>query len=169
MTPQFEGGNGAPMAKQRIKPEEVADKVARKAHEEAARSQEIARRSRFDQEIRFAKTQQLAATTATITLLGAMVGIQRLLEPLQPWQRSAGVIAAAIIAIIGIETVWSLQGHLSRTRLQIDHRDDTHWSRGSPIMWAYILVLFFSAIIVGYIFRRVAGVPTDAIDATRWR
>ena len=52
------------------------------------RAEQIAERSRLDQEIRFIKTQQLAISTACVTLLGTIFGIGQLFRPLHWWDIS---------------------------------------------------------------------------------
>ena len=61
-----------------------------------------------------------------------------------------GIIGAAITAIIGIEFIWSLYVHLSKTRLEIDAKDTKAWQRGMWVTWAFIFTLFVGAVVVGY-------------------
>src|SRR5258707_6374891 len=78
MKPELQAvGAERSMAKQRTKAEETAKNAAKVARE----GHQITNRSRLDLEIRFAKTQQLAVATATMTLLGAILGIGHLLKP----------------------------------------------------------------------------------------
>jgi hypothetical protein len=147
MKPELQAvGAERSMAKQRTKAEETAKNAAKVARE----GHQITNRSRLDLEIRFAKTQQLAVATATMTLLGAILGIGHLFKPLYTWEKRLGIIGAAITAIIGIEFIWSLYVHLSKTRLEIDAKDTKAWQRGMWVTWAFIFTLFVGAVVVGY-------------------
>jgi len=108
--------------------------------------------SRLDQEIRFAKTEQLAVTTASMTLIGALLGFGRLLIPLKPWEKGLGVLTASAVAVGGILFIWSLQNHLERTRVKINPTDSSAGTRGLWITIAYTLVLAFGAAMVAYAF-----------------
>jgi protein-S-isoprenylcysteine O-methyltransferase Ste14 len=107
---------------------------------------------RLDQEIRFAKTEQLAIMTASMTLLGALLGFGRLLIPLQPWEKGLGVAAACAVAVGGILFIWSLQTHLQTTRAKINSGDDSAGIRGLWISIAYTFVLALGAAMIVYAF-----------------
>jgi hypothetical protein len=107
---------------------------------------------RLDQEIRFAKTEQLAVMTSSMTLIGALLGFGRLLIPLKPWEKCLGVLTASAVAVAGILFIWSLQNHLTRTRAKIDSTDSSAGTRGLWITIAYSLVLAFAAAMVSYAF-----------------
>ena len=84
------------MTKQRIKAEEVAHRAAKNAEKAALRAEMVARdgqrivdRSRIDQELRFAKTQQIAVATAGMTLFGAILGIGHLCSNLSTLGKGA--------------------------------------------------------------------------------
>ena len=108
--------------------------------------------SRLDQEIRFAKTEQLAVMTASMTLMGALLGFGRLLIPLKPWEKCLGVLTVISVAVGGFLFIWSLQNHLQRTRAKIDPTDSSAGTRGLCITIAYTLVLAFGAAMVAYAF-----------------
>src|SRR5262249_913660 len=50
------------------------------------------------------------------------------------WERSLGVIGAALVKISGIVFMWSLNIHLSKTRLEIDPEDSGAWGRGAWVI-----------------------------------
>ena len=107
--------------------------------------------SRLDQEIWFAKTEQLTVMTASMTLMGALLGFGRLLIPLKPWEKWLGVLTAGSVAVGGILFIWSLHNHLVRTRAKlINPTDSSAGTRGLCITWAYTFVLAFGALLVAY-------------------
>jgi len=142
---------GATMVKQRLKAEEVAWRAAKNAEEIARDGHRVSDRARLDLEIRFIKTQQSTVAIAIMTLLGAILGIGHLLKPLYIWERSLGVIGAALVGISGIVFMWSLNIHLSKTRLEIDPEDSGAWARGAWVIDVIAFVLFAGALIVGYV------------------
>ncbi len=139
------------MAKQRTKDEEAARRAERVARDERQIANQIANRARLDLEIRFIKTQQFAVAIAIMTLLGAILGVGHLLKPLCSWQRSLGIIGAAVVGIIGVVYMWALNIHLSETRLEIDPKDGQAWRRGAWVIDVIALVLFAGALIVGHV------------------
>src|SRR5215471_12158553 len=140
------------MVKQRLKVEEVALRAARNAEQVDRDGHRVNNRARFDHEIRFIKTQQFSVAVAIMTLLSAILGVGHLLKPLYSWQTSLGVIAAAVLGIIGIICMWSLNIHLSKTRLQIDPKDRKAWSRGAWVTNVISSALFAGAVVVAYAF-----------------
>jgi hypothetical protein len=124
------------------------DEAARRAQRAARRTQEIAERSRLDFEIRFAKTQQIAAATGAMALLGTVVGVGHLLRPLYCWEKWLGGAGALAIAIVGSVFILSLHRHLAKTRRQIDPRDSC-W-RGFWVSFVLAFVLVIGAIVVIY-------------------
>jgi hypothetical protein len=140
------------MVKRRLKAEEVALRAARNAEKVDRDGQQINDRARFDREIRFIKTQEFTVAVAIMTLLSAILGVGHLLKPLYSWQTSLGVIAAAALGIVGIFYMWSLETHLSNTRLQLDPKDRKASTRGAWVISAIESALFAGTVVVAYAF-----------------
>lgn len=117
-------------------------------------TRDTAERSRLDQEIQFAKTEQLAVMTASMTLLGAVLGFGRLLSPLGPWEKGFGVVATVAVAAGGIGLVWALQTQLKATRLKIASANTAEGTRGYWVSFAYTLVLVCAAAMIVYAYLR---------------
>ena len=138
------------MAKPRTKADEVALKAARSAD-----------RSRLDEELRFAKRQQMAVATSAMALLGAILLIGNQLKPLYRWEKYVGMGGAVCVFLVGSYFIFQLQKHLKSIRLRIDPLDP-RYLKGTPLrtrLWAsrreamvfLIFMLLVSAGIVCYV------------------
>jgi hypothetical protein len=107
--------------------------------------------TRRREELRFAKKQQWAVATASVTLLAAIFALQHsLTDGLKCVERIAFSIAIVLIAIFGTWFLIKLQQHLRDTRLQLDPNDRNPATRGADILGVLIGVVILSSICVLY-------------------
>jgi len=108
----------------------------------------------FD-ELRFAKRQQWAVTAAAIALIAGIYHIADNADPpMAPWEQHLAAFCVLVVAAGGIGMLYKLQGHLCRTRLDIDKKDPDPWWRGLDVVIALMIAIAISAIAVCYSFWR---------------
>jgi hypothetical protein len=99
------------------------------------------------EELRFAKRQQWAVTTAVIALIA---GAYSIVQPLGPWEKRVAVRLIWIAVAGGWYLLCSLQCHLRNTRLAIDPDDRNPLLRGADVVIGMVIALVVSAGAVCY-------------------
>jgi hypothetical protein len=103
-------------------------------------------RPQYFEDLRFAKKQQWAVTTAAVTLLAAIYALQRSVDPgLGSKERVAVVVAIVLIATFGCIFLFMLQKHIRDTRLRLDRTDKDALLRGVSIVGVLSGVVILSA------------------------
>jgi hypothetical protein len=109
-------------------------------------------RPQYLEELRFAKKQQWAVTTAAITLLAAIYAVAKDLKPeLGPKEKVAIAVLVTLIACAGVVYLTSLQSHLRETRLKLDPEDKEPWLRGVSVLAGLVGTVILGAAFVIYV------------------
>ena len=99
------------------------------------------------EELRFAKRQQWAVTTAVIALIA---GAYSMVQPLGPWEKHLAIRFIWIVVAGGWYLLCSLQCHLRNTRLAIDPDDAYPLLRGADVVIGMAGAMIISAAAVCY-------------------
>jgi hypothetical protein len=104
------------------------------------------------EELRFIKRHQLTVAGGVVAILGAALGLKNF--PLTNYDK--GIVTALILLLAGgaIAFLFSLHGHMARTRKLLDPDDTGAWSRGSPVLGGVIAVIVVTTAVVVYLLWR---------------
>jgi hypothetical protein len=103
-------------------------------------------RPQWFEELRFAKKQQWAITTAAVTLLAAVYALQRSVDPgIGSKEKVVVVVAVVLIATFGCIFLFTLQKYIRDTRLRLDRTDKDALLRGVSIVGVLSGVVILSA------------------------
>ena len=101
-----------------------------------------------------AKVCEATAMGVTAAAIALIAGIYHIADnadpPIGPWEQHLAAFLVLCVAGGGIAMLFKFQGHLSRTRLIVDKKDDDPWRRGLDVVIALVIAITVSAIAVCY-------------------
>jgi hypothetical protein len=96
-------------------------------------------------QLNFLKKQTWVITNYVVALHAGIYGIGRTSDHLLSFERSALVIAAILIGVVGAGFLINVQDDIRKVRVRIDKNDPAPYARGLSFVIAFIVVMVFSA------------------------
>ena len=96
------------------------------------------------------KKQHWNIATATVTLIAAVYGIAHTAGDLELRERVGLSVLSGFLAVGGCYLLLSLHSYIGTTRTRLDKEDKHAWLRGTPVLFALVSVILFSAVVVIY-------------------
>jgi hypothetical protein len=85
-----------------------------------------------------------------IALIAAVYGIAHTAGDLELRERVGLSVLSGFLAVGGCYLLLSLHSYIGTTRTRLDKEDKHAWLRGTPVLFALVSVILFSAVVVIY-------------------